>query len=126
MKAKKNVLEWIVFGVGAALVATLVIVLAHGAVTRRSSPPNLAIELGRATPASGGHTVPVTVLNTGGTTAGEVRVEVRLERDGTEVEKSELTLRFAPSKSRREGWVVFQHDPSCCRMTARPLGFERP
>jgi uncharacterized protein (TIGR02588 family) len=118
----KNGLEWSVFFLSAALVLAILGYLVFAAVQNRDSPPDLQITTG--TPRS--HRVPVTVRNEGDSTAESVRIEVLLMRGSEEVERAELDLPFVPHRSKREGWVEFRHDPRCCAVVTRAVGFTSP
>lgn len=126
MKAKKNALEWTVFGVSAAIIAMTVALLAVSAVRSKGGAPDLRIETGDPIGSSDGHTIPVVVSNRGDVTAEQARIEIALVADGVEVEKAELTIAFVPRKSRRAGAVVFRRDPRCCVVTTRTVAYERP
>ena len=125
-KPKKNPLEWAVFVVSAILVLGLLAVLVRAAFDRTSGPADLRVELGTPQRQGSSFRVPVSVRNEGGTTAEEAKVEVVLRSGETEVESAELLLGFVPAGSDRKGSVIFTRDPSCCEMTARPVGFESP
>jgi hypothetical protein len=48
------------------------------------------------------------------------------KRDGGE-ERAELEIQLLPGKATRRGWVIFQGDPAeAAKMTAHPVGFQRP
>lgn len=127
MKTKKNALEWAVFGVSTAIIATIVALLVRGAVSSgEKNRPDLRVTTHAAAPTSGGYLVPVVVSNSGDTTAEQARIEIALMSDGEEVEKGELTIAFVPRKSQREGWVVFTRDPRCCEVVARTIAYEKP
>ncbi|MBA3240522.1 MAG: hypothetical protein H0T60_04775 [Acidobacteria bacterium] len=126
-KVRKNWVEWVVFGVGLALVAgTLGFLVYDGASAGGDAPPDLRIELGEATRRGESFVVPVTVKNVGGQTAEGVTVEVSLERDGSPPEQGEFGIAFLPRGGKREGFVTFNTDPSGSRLVPRVLGYEKP
>jgi uncharacterized protein (TIGR02588 family) len=74
---------------------------------------------------AGGHQIPIRVRNEG-QSVEEARIEVSLIQGDTVVERAELMIAFVPEKSEREGWVVFERDPRCCKVVARAASFEKP
>lgn len=126
-RVEKNWLEWIVFGVGLALVVSTLSYLVYDGATSADTPPDVEVRLGEPRPGGAGFLVPVTVVNRGGQTAGGVSVEVILEVGGaTEPERGEFTVAFLPRRGTREGWVAFRTDPRAGRLTARAHGYENP
>jgi uncharacterized protein (TIGR02588 family) len=126
MKIRKNPIEWTVFAASLLVIAAMLALLTREAVLSKDLPPDVRVTLGTPSPSSGGFSVPVTVANDGDQTAEQARVEVSLWAGEQEVETSELTIAFVPGHSRREGWVVFRRDPSCCALRARTVSFEAP
>ncbi len=126
-KVEKNWLEWVVFGVGLALVASTLGFLVYDGATAEDTPAEIEVRLGEPRRAGQGFLVPVTVVNGGGETAEGVTVEVTLEGGGApEPERGEFTVAFLPRRSTREGWVAFSTDPRAGKLTARALGYEKP
>ncbi len=124
-KPQKNWLEWTVFWAGTALLAIVAGYLTYAAVTTGKGPPRLAVSIGAVEEAPGGFAVPVTVANTGDTTAESVGIEVR-HGNGADDERGELTFAFVPQGSTRRGWITFQRRPDPLRLRARVLGYEQP
>lgn len=125
MKAQKNALEWTVFAISLALILAVITVLLRSGATTGQSPPALNASAGSPSPTAGGHQIPVRVRNEG-QSVEEVRIEVSLMQGDAVVERAELLIAFVPEKSEREGWVVFQRDPQCCKVMARAVAFEKP
>ena len=101
-------------------------VLAWDLAQRDGGPPVVAVTLGEGRPLGGEWAVPVRAVNRGGTTAADVRIEVRLG-DGPDAPTAELDLPFLPRGSERHGWVTFDQPPAP-RVTpgARVLGYGEP
>jgi uncharacterized protein (TIGR02588 family) len=125
-RVEKNWLEWLVFGLGLALVAGTLGFLIYDGATDAGRPPAVEISLGEPRPTGHNFIVPVTVYNRGDETAEGVTVEVTLEAGGGEPERSEFTVAFLPRRAAREGWVAFNTDPRTGRLTPRVLGYEKP
>jgi uncharacterized protein (TIGR02588 family) len=125
-RVEKNWLEWLVFGVGLALVAGTLGFLIYDGATDAGNPPAIEVRLGEPRPTGHNFVVPVSVYNHGDETAEGVTVEVTLEGGGPEPERGELTIAFLPRRATREGWVAFRTDPRAARLTPRVLGYEKP
>ncbi|HKR00926.1 MAG TPA: hypothetical protein VJT09_09645 [Pyrinomonadaceae bacterium] len=126
-KLGKNWFEWIVFGIGLALVLATLGYLAYDAATITDAPPSIEVRTGEAERREHNFIIPVTLINHGDRTAEGVQVEVVLESGGTEQERGEFTVAFLPRRSTREGWVAFQTDPGTAeRIKARVTGYEKP
>jgi uncharacterized protein (TIGR02588 family) len=126
MKLEKNPVEWSVFGVSAVLVAACLVLLVIGSARSGDRPPEIAVTTGDAERVAGGFRMPVRMRNRGDVTAEGLQVEIVLESEGKEVERSSLSVAFLPHGSEREGWVIFTRDPRCCQVVARTLAFEKP
>ncbi|HLM57124.1 MAG TPA: hypothetical protein VK422_13495 [Pyrinomonadaceae bacterium] len=126
-RVEKNWLEWVVFGVGLALVASTLGFLVYDGATTEDTPAEIEVRLGEPRRAGQSFLVPVTVVNGGGQTAEGVTIEVTLEGAAAcEPERGEFTVAFLPRRSTREGWVAFSTDPRAGKLTARALGYEKP
>jgi uncharacterized protein (TIGR02588 family) len=125
-RVRKNWLEWVVFGVGLALVAGTLVFLVYDGASAGGDPPDLRVEVGAPEQRGARFVVPVTVFNDGDQTAEGVLVEVSLEQDGAEGERGEFSIPFLPRGGKREGWVTFRTDPRAARLVPRVLGYEKP
>lgn len=126
MSIKKNWLEWAVFAVSLALVASALVYLAYTGATLGSEPPSIEVRLGTPERRAHNFIVPVTAFNHGDETAEGITIEVVMESGGAEQERGELSIAFLPRRAKREGWVAFQQDPNTAQLKARVLGYERP
>lgn len=126
MKAKKNAIEWTVFAISIAIIAVTAWLLLDDAVSMGEKKANLRVATGKPVQSADGYAVPVVVTNDGDATAEQARIEMVLMANGKAVETSELTVAFVPRKSRREGVVVFRHDPACCELVTRTVAYEKP
>ncbi|WP_009632744.1 DUF2393 domain-containing protein [Synechocystis sp. PCC 7509] len=127
MKLQKNWLEWLVFAISLAIVLCTLGYLVYDGATSAKTPANIQLELGQPQPQANRFIIPVSVTNSGDTTAETVQIEVTLENLGKEQENAQLEIGFLPRHSKREGWVTFQTDPRSIEETkARVLGFEQP
>ncbi|HEX8408705.1 MAG TPA: hypothetical protein VF883_07570 [Thermoanaerobaculia bacterium] len=122
----KNRLEWSVFAVSAIVVVAVLAYLGWCAIHDQQTPPDLRIFTGAAVAAADTYRVPIVVRNDGESTAESVRIEVLLMRANEEIERADLELPFVPRQSEREAWVTFRHDPRCCTLQSRAVGYETP
>lgn len=126
MKGRKNTLEWVVFGISAAILVALVGFLIFEAITEESDAPRISITTGAVIPRGEHFAVPVVVTNRGGQTAEGLNVEIALVRDGQDVEVAAVTFAFVPRASHREAWALFRNDPQQFKIESRAIGFEKP
>lgn len=125
--ARKNWLEWAVFGISALLVAGVMVYVIYDGWTSNGDPPRIQVTLGRAEQQGPVYVVPVTVMNTGSMTAQSVSVEVELETTGGEKELATLDLDYLPREGSRSGWVSFRSDPGSARtVRAQAVSYQEP
>ena len=126
-KMEKNWLEWIVFAISLVLVTCTLAYLTYDGMTVGDAPPSIEIRVGSPTQGQHNFIVPVSLINHGDQTAEGVQIEVALETEGKETERSEFAVAFLPRRATREGWVTFQTDPRTAqKISARVLGYEKP
>lgn len=129
-KVEKNWLEWVVFGLGLALVLCVVGYLVYDGASMGDSPPDIEVTLGRPERRGAEFLVPVAATNRGDQTAEGVQIEVVLETAeaaaGGEPERGEFAIAFLPRRATRRGWVSFTSDPAAGTLKPRVLGYEKP
>jgi uncharacterized protein (TIGR02588 family) len=89
-------------------------------------PPDVAIEVVEIVPGQGGYLVEVDADNRGNRTATDLQFEGVLSDHGREVETAEGTIDYVPSRSRRRGGLVFEHDPRGLELEIHVRGFGLP
>lgn len=122
-RPQKNVLEWSVFGLSAALVLAIAGFLVYAHVRGANRPASIRIEAGEPVATAGGFAVPLTVFNDGDRTAEAVRIEATW---GSEGERSETELAFVPYRSHRRAWVTFTRRPTGADIRFRVVGYRDP
>lgn len=126
MKApKKNWLEWTVFALSAALIATVLSFLVYENAAIGDAPPDIHLQVGEPQQRSGYFAVPIEAINKGDHTAEGVHIEVVLKTGGKE-ETGDFEIAFLPRRGSREAWVTFKDDPTKGTLEARVLGYEKP
>lgn len=121
----KNLLEWIVFGICAVLVITVLALLSMAALQVEDGPPVMRADAGPPVSKDGWLTIPVTVRNEGHKVAANVEVRVCI---GTGEEKREagFTVDFVPRGGSRSGAVSFKDMGGSQELECEVLGYEEP
>jgi uncharacterized protein (TIGR02588 family) len=121
---QKNWLEWAVFAVGLALVASVLAYLTYDALTLGDTPPMMEVQVGQAVQQLEQEIVPIAVTNRGDQPAEGVIVEVVREADQ---ELAQFEIAFLARGATGEGWAAFQASPDAPgQYSARVIGFEKP
>lgn len=123
--AKKNVLEWTVFGISTLLVLAAIIHLLYSALTVRQGPARLTVSAGEAVEESGRTRVPVTVHNSGQQVAANVEVRICIG-SGDQRQVAGFTLDFVPRDATRRGSVSFTGTGLPDKPECEVLGYEEP
>lgn len=118
--------EWVVAAVSGFLVAAAIAFLIYDRMSLPSSPPAFELEVDSTTAVTGGFLVQFTIRNTGATTAADVQVEGSLHRDTVEVETSQTSLDYVPTRASRKAGLFFSKDPADYRLELRPVGYVQP
>ncbi|HWK88455.1 MAG TPA: TIGR02588 family protein [Longimicrobium sp.] len=118
--------EWVAAAVSTAMVVAVVGYLLYQAVGKPNTPPLLHVRADSVLRAGDGWLVQFRVDNRGRTTAAGVGVEGTLRQGGGEVEKSETTIDYVPSRSHRTGGLYFTRDPGRHTLELRPTGYDDP
>ncbi|HEX2079114.1 MAG TPA: TIGR02588 family protein [Longimicrobium sp.] len=118
--------EWVAAAVSAALVLSVLALLAYDAVVRPQTPPAVEVRADTVLQAGGLWLVEFEAFNRGHNTAAAVKVEGRISGAAGEVETSEAVVDYVPGRSRRRGGLFFRHDPRVHRLELRALGYQEP
>ena len=115
------VLEWIAAALGALALTSVLAILAYEISTDEKRPPAFDFATERVEPAGERWYVGFRIRNSGDATASSVKV-IGTAADG---ETAEVTLRYVPGGSEREGGLYFSNDPRR-GVEFRVSGYERP
>lgn len=118
--------EWAVAALGLVLVLGSIGYIAWEGIAREETPPEIAISALSTQKLRTGYVVAIRARNSGGTTAADVKVEGTLREGSRVVETSEMTFRYLPLRSTREGGLFFENDPARYTLTLRARGYETP
>jgi uncharacterized protein (TIGR02588 family) len=119
-------LEWMIAGMGALLVAAAIAYLVHQAIWRDETPPDVRLAVERVVRLQEGYLVEFRATNRGAQAAQELVVEGRLARPGGVAETAEATFDYLPPDSYREGGLFFTGDPRRGELRLRTKGYARP
>lgn len=117
------VLEWIAAALGAAALLTVLGVIGYGIITRGNAPPEFHVETVSVTQVGDKWHVAFRVTNSGDIAAANVKLIAEL---ADKSETAEVTLRYVPDRSSREGGLYFRQDPRLGKLTFRVAGYEVP
>jgi uncharacterized protein (TIGR02588 family) len=120
------VLEWLLGGMGALMVAGAVGFLAWSGSVQGDTHPDIRVEVERVLEQRNGWLVLVRAFNEGGSAAAEVTVGGEFTTPDGAVETAELRLDFLPSRSDRQGGLFFTRDPRGHYLKVRALGYAEP
>lgn len=124
---KKNLLEWVVFGLSALLILSLLGYLGVKAFTYKDTPPDLKVKLVPETDSQNRNIYRIELVNHGEQTAENVSVEVTLQQNGKEVDKAETLFPLAPKESVQKAWVTFREPRQQGQKTkVHILGYNQP
>ncbi|QHL88795.1 hypothetical protein GU926_15720 [Nibribacter ruber] len=124
---KKNLLEWSVFAASILLLLGLIGYLAVKSVSYKDTPPDLRVSIAASTDSLQRNIYKLELVNKGAQTAENITIEVTLEENGEEVEKTEALFPQAPTQSLEEAWITFraQRVPGQ-KLKVHILGYNRP
>jgi uncharacterized protein (TIGR02588 family) len=119
-------LEWIVGGLGLALVTAIILFLLYQAFAGNQAPPEVRLRVESIEQSGSTYRVDLKVVNEGGTTAEGLVLEGELKKGDQQVERSFTTIEFLPPGSEKKVGLFFRHDPRELALEIRPLGYEDP
>jgi uncharacterized protein (TIGR02588 family) len=125
-KADTPVLEWIAAALGAALLAAVFGFTLYGALTESGTAAALSFETLSIEPSGGRYLVRFRVTNSGDATATGLNIRGTVAPSGGQTESAEVTFRYVPGRSEREGALIFTQDPASSPILYQPLGYELP
>lgn len=120
-------LEWISAALGLLITLAILAFIGWQALAGPDEvPPAIEVTVRQVVPLPGGYVVEVVARNVSPSTAANVQIEGRLERQGQTVATSRATLDYVPGHSERQGGLFFEEDPRAHDLGLRALGYARP
>jgi uncharacterized protein (TIGR02588 family) len=116
-------LEWIAATLGAAAIIAILSVIVYGLVTREETPPTFHFETSSVTQMGDRWHVRFRVTNSGDIPAANVKIVGKL---GATDDTAEVTLRYVPDRSSRDGGLYFGRDPRTDHLILNVAGYEVP
>jgi uncharacterized protein (TIGR02588 family) len=126
--ASRSVAEWVTLIVSSLLVLGLVGLTSWLFLTASTDPAAMTVEphLDEVYQSGSRFYVPLTVSNTGGRTAEEVRVETTLTDASGAAQSAEFQIQFLAGGGSARGVVSFSGDPRAGQMSAAVVSFLEP
>ena len=119
-------MEWFLALLGLMLVVLTVGWIVWRGVTRESAPPQVSLQAQSAVDTGKGYLVQVQAINHGSKTAADVKVTGTLSNARGEVETTEMTFKFLPPRSPKQGGLFFIQDPRTLKLELSAKGYEAP
>lgn len=120
--------EWVTLAISSLLVLGLIAVTSYLYLTASSDPAAVTVQPNLTELYQSGNRfyLPVTIRNTGGETAEEVRVRITLTDPAGRTETSELQIQFLAGGGSSRAVAAFASDPRQGQLDAAVISFLEP
>jgi uncharacterized protein (TIGR02588 family) len=118
--------EWLLALLGLTLVVMTVSWIIWRGVMRESAPPQISLQVQSVVATGNGYLLQVQALNQGSKTAADIKVTGTLSNASGEIETAELTFKFLPPGSPKQGGFFFAQDPRTLKLELSAKGYEAP
>ncbi len=122
----KRRLETIAASIGAILALSTIGIIVWDGIADEGRPALITLRAAAVHAHDGGFVVEIVASNAGDETAAELLVEGALRRGAEEIETSEASFDYVPSRSSRRGALYFTEDPGEYELELRPKGYREP
>jgi uncharacterized protein (TIGR02588 family) len=119
-------LEWVAALLGLVVVLAALVVLVHQALLGGDGPPVIATEVTAVERGGGSYRVEVRVVNRGGRTAAQLKIEGTIEGPGGVPETSDTVIDYLPAHSTQPINLLFTRDPRRAQLAVRVVSFTDP
>ncbi|WP_266206081.1 hypothetical protein [Pontibacter kalidii] len=127
IKDRKNWFEWVVFSLGLLLMLSIIGYLVYQTYHQKYNSPDLVAESFADPSEHAPYRYRIVLHNKGGETAEEVKLEVEVLTGAKAVETADLDFPYAPRESMREGWVIFEEDPTAAdTVVVKVVSYKKP
>jgi uncharacterized protein (TIGR02588 family) len=124
-KNKESRWEWVVAGIGAALVlATLGYLVVDSFLG--TTPPDIAVTVTNVQTSGNRYLVQFEASNNGGEGAASVMIQGTLTDANGETETANASINYIAAGSRQWGGLYFSEDPSANELKVMAVGYEKP
>ncbi|HEY8538655.1 MAG TPA: hypothetical protein VIL28_07290 [Steroidobacteraceae bacterium] len=121
------ILEWLLGGIGCALVIACIAFLIYQGVNDGERPGRLISKVLSVTDTGDGYVARFTIHNAGSQALANLHVRARLlDSDRREVERATVVIDYVPGHSLQQGGFYFQHDPRKLEVEIRGEGYQKP
>jgi uncharacterized protein (TIGR02588 family) len=124
--AETPLLEWLIGGIGVALLVSCVAFLVYQGLTDAERPGPITSIVTDVIAAGDRHVVRFEIRNGGSQTLSNLHLSAHLLEDGREIESARMVIDYLPGHSSREGGFYFRRDPRSFTVEIRPEGYQRP
>jgi len=118
--------EWIVGAMGLLLTIGVIGFLLYHALGGNRLPPDVKLRIDSIVQTSNGYVVEIRAVNEGESAAAGVIIEGALKKGAEQIERSQTTIDYLPSKSEKKAGLFFTQDPRHLQLNLRPLGYSEP
>jgi uncharacterized protein (TIGR02588 family) len=119
-------LEWLIGGIGVALLVTCVAFLIYEGATNGEEPGPVIATVLEVHHAGDIHVVTFKIRNGGTQTLSNLHVEAQLRDGNRDIERASTVIDYLPGHSSQEGGFYFKHDPRGLRVDIQPGGYQKP
>lgn len=120
------ILEWILGGLGAALVLFALGFLIYVGESKTDRTGGVEVTVDQISRVEGGYLVQFSARNAGTRTLADVRVRARLMEGETQLENAEVVLDYLPGRSTARGGFYLQSDPAQYALRLRAESYREP
>ena len=125
-KESTPILEWVLGGIGVALIIRFIVFLAYEGLENDERPGAVTAAVTSVLQAGDRHIVTFDLRNAGSQTLSNVSVTARVFDGEKELERVETVIDYLPGRSHQEGGFYLQHDPRKFRIEIAPGGYQKP
>jgi uncharacterized protein (TIGR02588 family) len=125
-KSSTPALEWLLGGLGAALLFAGVAFLIHEGLTSDGEPGRVDARLIDVRSAGDAFVVRFELHNAGDDTLSNLHVTARVTDAGKELESATAVIDYLPSRSTQRGGFYLRHDPRRYTLEIAPEGYQQP
>lgn len=119
-------LEWVIGGIGVALLVSCVAYLIYDGLTNGEKPGAITASVIDIADVGERHVVTFKIENGGSQTLSNLHISARLLEGDREIESARTIIDYLPGSSTQEGGFYFEHDPRTLTVEIRAEGYQKP
>jgi uncharacterized protein (TIGR02588 family) len=125
-KTRTPVLEWLLGGLGVALLVSCVAFLIYEGIADDERPGRILASVKEIVGAESAYIVTFELHNSGSQALANVHVTARITDGANEVERVQTVIDYLPGRSHQEGGFYFTNDPRAFKLEITPEGYQKP